>query len=94
MAIIATHSGMFHADEVTAVALLAEFYYDEYAYDVIRTRDAEEINDADIVVDVGGVLDSVNRRFDHHQVSYTGSRSSAGLVLDFLEDNCWDISRD
>ena len=88
MSIIATHSGMFHADEVTAVALLAEFYYDEYAYQILRTRDEEEIDNADIVVDVGGVLDSVNRRFDHHQVSYTGSKSSAGLVLDFLEANC------
>ena len=81
MKTVVTHNGVFHADEVLAIALLkvakvvAEFK-------VIRTRDADTISKADIVIDVGGEVsniaseaDAIARtgklprqlRFDHHQ---------------------------
>lgn len=79
---IATHNGPFHADDVMAVGLLRTFV--DAAATVDRSRDAERWAVADIVVDVGGVFDPATRRFDHHQASYEGPRSSAGMVLDWL----------
>jgi uncharacterized UPF0160 family protein len=38
-----------------------------------------------VVIDVGGEFDPTRMRFDHHQANYTGTRSSAGMVLDWLE---------
>jgi len=82
---VATHSGPFHADDVLAVALLRVFV-DQQAT-VLRTRDLERIAQADVVVDVGGLYDPAARRFDHHQASYTGSFSSAGMVLAWLAES-------
>ena len=79
---IATHSGPFHADDVMATALLRVFV--DAQATVVRTRDPEQMAPADVVIDVGGVFDPDTRRFDHHQASYTGDRSSAGMVLDWL----------
>jgi len=80
---IVTHNGIFHADEVTAVALLK---LDERFENIsiVRTRDADVIASADIAVDVGGVYDVNKGRFDHHQHSYTGPMSSAGMVYEAL----------
>ncbi|MEX2010580.1 MAG: MYG1 family protein, partial [Parcubacteria group bacterium] len=50
MKTIATHSGMYHADDVFAVATLLMVYPDA---EVIRTRDMEKIQEAEIAVDVG-----------------------------------------
>lgn len=55
---------------------------------LIRTRDAEIISKADIVVDVGAIYDPATNRFDHHQRSFNETfkssskvkLSSAGLV--------------
>lgn len=80
---VGTHSGTFHADDVLAFALLRSFVDPEAT--VLRTRDVEALDACDIVVDVGGVFDPERRRFDHHQGSYVGPRSSAGMVLDWLE---------
>lgn len=82
--IAVTHSGKFHADDVLAWALILEFYNDQAT--LIRTRDHQKIQDGDIVFDVGGVFDPKNLRFDHHQSSYTGPLSSAGMVLSWLKD--------
>ena len=81
---IATHSGPFHADDVMATALIKTFYDPEVS--VVRTRNPEQIDEADIVVDVGAIFDPEARRFDHHQASYEGTRSSAGMILDWLEE--------
>ena len=81
---IVTHSGPFHADDVLAVALLRQWV--DPGATVTRTRDPARIRRAEVVVDVGGVWDRPSRRFDHHQASYTGLRSAAGLVLDALHD--------
>lgn len=79
---VATHNGAFHADDVLAVALLRAFVDAEAT--VLRTRDPERMADADVVIDVGGVYDPDARRFDHHQKSYTGPLSAAGMVLAWL----------
>jgi uncharacterized UPF0160 family protein len=81
---IATHSGPFHADDVMATALLRVFVDADAT--VVRTRDPARMEPADVVIDVGGRFDPEARRFDHHQASYTGDRSSAGMVLDWLAE--------
>lgn len=78
---IVTHNGVFHADEVFAVAVVQYLNKDAY---VVRSRDPEEIELADIVIDVGGVYDAERGFFDHHQrggVIMSGrSYSAVGLV--------------
>lgn len=85
MTLVATHDGPFHADDVTAYALIRGFVDPDAR--VVRTRDPAVIAQADLVIDVGGAFDPAAGRFDHHQASYTGPRSSAGLVLDWLADS-------
>lgn len=80
---VATHSGPFHADDVFAFAMLRVFLGRQLA--LVRTRDLAVIAAADIAIDVGGVFDPERLRFDHHQRAYTGSLSSAGMVLNWLE---------
>ena len=80
-----THDGTFHADEVTACALLILFnLIDEDK--IIRTRDLQLLGTCEYVCDVGGVYDPDNKLFDHHQVDYQGPLSSAGMVLKYLRD--------
>lgn len=80
-----THSGSFHADEVTACALL--LMYDLIDRDkILRTRDPKKLMACDFVCDVGGVYDPRRKLFDHHQVDYKGNLSSAGMVLKYLKD--------
>lgn len=84
---ICTHSGTFHADEALAVFMLKQLaeYRDA---NIVRTRDMNIINEADIVVDVGAVYDPKTHRYDHHQrefqetfsKDYSIKLSSAGLV--------------
>lgn len=81
---LGTHDGTFHADEVTACALLLLFnLIDEDK--VIRTRDLKLLDKCEYVCDVGGVYDPEKKLFDHHQVGYQGPLSSAGMVLKYLE---------
>lgn len=80
----ATHSGSFHADDVLAWALIRRFH-DQNAT-LVRTRGPEVIAGCDLVFDVGGLYDPEAKRFDHHQQSYTGPHSSAGMILVWLED--------
>lgn len=80
--VVATHSGPFHADDVMAVALIRQFVASDAV--VVRTRDKEVIQKADLVVDVGGVFDPERGRFDHHQAAYEGPLSAAGMVLAWL----------
>ncbi|KAJ3258317.1 hypothetical protein HDU77_002379 [Chytriomyces hyalinus] len=87
MATIATHSGTFHADETLAVFMLQTTAQFRGAA-ITRTRDEAVINAANVVVDVGGIYDPANLRFDHHQRGFTETfddkhdikLSSAGLV--------------
>ena len=64
---IATHSGNFHADEVTAVAILKLIYPKAK---VIRTRDEKKLNETNIRVDVGRKYNPKTKDFDHHQKSF------------------------
>lgn len=81
----ATHNGNFHADEVTACALL--LCTETIDLDkIVRTRELAILDTAEFVVDVGGIYSARDRRFDHHQIQYTGSLSSAGMVLRYLRD--------
>lgn len=80
-----THNGAFHADEVTACALLIFFGMIEKDL-VIRTREADRLATCDFVCDVGGEYDPSSRRFDHHQAEYNGQLSSAGMILNYLRD--------
>lgn len=79
------HDGTFHGDEVSAAALL--ILYDLIDRDKItRTRDLNILKTCDYVCDVGGVFDPASKRFDHHQSDYSGTLSSAGMVLNYLLD--------
>lgn len=79
-----THDGTFHADEVTACALLLLFGLID-SDKIIRTRCMEELGRCEYVCDVGGVYDSERKLFDHHQIDYQGPMSSAGMILKYLQ---------
>lgn len=81
-----THSGSFHADEVTACSLLL-LYKKIDADKVFRTRETSVLAKCDFVCDVGGEYDPAKRRFDHHQSEYQGPMSSAGMVLLYLKEH-------
>jgi uncharacterized UPF0160 family protein len=77
------HDGTFHADEVTACALLMLFnLIDEDK--IFRTRDTTILATCEFVCDVGGLYDPEQKLFDHHQADYQGPYSSAGMVLEYL----------
>lgn len=78
-----THDGSFHADEVTACALLLLFDVID-ADKIMRSRDREELNQCEYVCDVGGIYDPEKKLFDHHQQDYQGPLSSAGMILNYL----------
>lgn len=84
---IATHDGLFHADEIIAIALISLWNISNN-YNIIRTRDEELISKCDLVVDVGGQYNLEKSRFDHHQNDcpiHEGTDikyASAGLVWD------------
>ena len=81
-----THNGKFHADEVTATAVLTRVYEKRgVQLDVIRSRDPLVIAAADIVYDVGGEYDHARQRYDHHQPDALRredglTRSALGLI--------------
>ena len=80
-----THDGTFHADEVTACALLV--LYDLIDQDkVVRSRDLKQLSMCEFVCDVGGEYTPPSKRFDHHQLSYQGDLSSAGMVWLYLKE--------
>lgn len=92
---IVTHNGNFHADDVFSVAALKNVFPN---FNLIRTRDLAVMEQADIVLDVGGVYDPEAGRFDHHQRGGAGERdngipySSFGLIwkkygLDICDGN-------
>lgn len=84
---VCVHDGMFHADEVIALAIIMHcFGEDNIKY--CRSRSSSDFRDADILVDVGGMYNGLTF-FDHHQIDFrmvhegTDIRyASAGLVWD------------
>ena len=78
--IVATHNKLFHADEVTAIALL-EIFMD---FEIIVKRinhDTQDFLEYDFVIDIGKKFDGI-KYFDHHQ--FKGGKSSAGLIWDYI----------
>ena len=81
--VAATHSGTFHADDVLAAAALR---LAKPSVTILRSRDMDQLNSADILFDVGRVFNPASCRFDHHQLEYSEARengipySSFGLV--------------
>lgn len=80
--LVVTHNGPFHADDVLAFGLIRAFL--DADAEVVRSRDPRDWERADIVIDVGGVYAPDRGRFDHHQASYVGPLSSAGMVVRWL----------
>lgn len=86
-ATVVTHPAPHHGDETMAIAILELCMY---RVNVWRTRNSEEIQRASDygsdIIDVGGVYDPDNRRFDHHQRDFSETRAdgtkyaSAGLL--------------
>jgi uncharacterized UPF0160 family protein len=91
--VAATHSGTFHADDVLAAAAMR---LANPAVTIVRSRDMEQLNAADILFDVGRVLNTETCRFDHHQLEYKEARangipySSFGLIWRELGDTLCD----
>jgi uncharacterized UPF0160 family protein len=88
MQTVITHSGNFHPDDVLAVATV-QLYLGKEHIKIIRTRDEDEILKGDWVIDVGGVFEPDNKRFDHHQNGAPNHDngipySAFGMVWDYL----------
>ncbi len=92
--LIATHDGSFHADETIACAILT-YIFDNTS--IIRSRNKDELEQADLIIDVSGINDE--RHFDHHSKDFTLSRengigfATAGLMWhkfgrEFLDKLC------
>lgn len=79
-----THDGTFHADEVTASALLIVFNLIDRDK-IVRTREPAVLEKCEYVCDVGGIYDPSLKLFDHHQADYQGPLSSAGMILNYLK---------
>lgn len=63
---VATHDGIFHADEIFAIALLKRALPKQEII-IHRTRTVSEIAKCDFAIDVGGEHAPSDGRFDHHQ---------------------------
>lgn len=65
---VAVHNGIFHADDVVCVALL-RLYYPNAEVKVIRTRNTDDFEKCDFVLDVGAKDEITDDQifFDHHQ---------------------------
>lgn len=96
---VITHNGVFHADEVTAIALIELTKAGNNTVEIVRSRDASlwathqampGSNDlpkgVDYVIDVGGI-NNRQWRLDHHQLEKGDVEygiSSAGLVWKYV----------
>lgn len=74
---ITTHSSRFHADDVFGVATLMLLLDDgKTGIEVVRSREQEDVDRGDYVLDVGGVYDPLKKKFDHHQQGGAGVRDN------------------
>ena len=65
-----THSGLFHADDIFATALLTLYFKNKEPKTKLkykRSIDKKDIDKADIVYDIGRIYNPKKLRFDHHQ---------------------------
>lgn len=68
--VICTHSGTFQADEAMGCWMLRQLP-EYYQSRIVRTRDDNIIPTYDIVLDVGGIYNHIQKRYDHHQRDYS-----------------------
>mmetsp|Transcript_30202 Transcript_30202/g.63273 ORF Transcript_30202/g.63273 Transcript_30202/m.63273 type:complete len:485 (-) Transcript_30202:46-1500(-) len=66
---IGTHSGTFQADEALGVWLLRQIPLYRHS-PVVRSRDPSVLQTCDIVLDVGGIYNHEDLKYDHHQRDY------------------------
>ena len=78
--LIATHNKTFHADDVTAIALLRIFTNENIVVNRVD-HNTTDFSNFDMVIDIGIKFDGI-KYFDHHQ--YKGGKSSAGLIWDYI----------
>lgn len=77
---LVTHGNGFHADDVTAYAILKEVLTKRgETWTLERSRDPEIIAAGDIVFDVGDVYNPATNRYDHHQRGRAGARENGVL---------------
>ena len=88
---VVTHDGVFHSDEIFAIALLGRFYYDgSDTIGICRTREERVLNKYKkrndvFVIDVGGLYQPEQKNFDHHQEDLiVEEKASVLLILDYL----------
>jgi uncharacterized UPF0160 family protein len=65
-----THSGLFHADDIFATALLTLYFKNKEPKTKLkykRSIEQKDIDKADIVYDIGRIHNPKKLRFDHHQ---------------------------
>jgi len=85
--LLGTHSGVRHADDAFAVAAIVNVRHVQF---VVSTRNQAVLDLCEHVVDVGGVHNPEDGRFDHHQKGGAGSRPNGvpyaafGLVWKYL----------
>ncbi len=84
---IGTHNGVFHADEITAIAVIKIFTGSNP--EIIRTRDKDVLNnilqEGGILIDVGGEYNFEKGIFDHHHSKNgVNNMASAGIIADAL----------
>lgn len=77
---VVTHNGLFHADEGFGVAFLSLLLGSEEVR-VVRSRNSQEIEDAYVALDVGGVYDNAKLRYDHHQREFTEVHEGTSVKL-------------
>lgn len=76
---IVVHNGLFHADEVFGVTFLSLLLGSEMR--VVRTRNPAQIEQADVVLDVGGIYDDSKFRYDHHQRDFLDVHEGTSIKL-------------
>lgn len=84
---IAVHDGTYHTDDVFALAITVLWAHTKnYDCTMVRTRDQADINNCQVVLDVGGEYIPERHRYDHHQRGFDAVRpngigyASAGLA--------------
>lgn len=88
--VVMTHSGVFHADEVMALAL-CRYLKGFEKINIVRTRKFEIFQYADLLADVGHEFNPEKLRYDHHMSDFKEKfndssniiLSSAGLVYKY-----------
>ncbi|KAF4351082.1 hypothetical protein F8388_013187 [Cannabis sativa] len=84
---VGTHNGSFHCDEALGCFMIR--LTDKFSNaEIVRSRDPQVLESLDAVLDVGGVYDPSQDRYDHHQKGFqevfghgfSTKLSSAGLV--------------